>query len=71
MKASDAPAATALETPSLYSTSVTVDSDKPMGLPACKFLPPHTNPATHNTEKLKHSVDNSGEVGPIAVYLPS
>ena len=70
MKKSDAPAATALETPSLYSTGVTVDSDKLMGLPACKFLP-HTTPATHNTEKLKHSVDNPGEVGPIAVYLPS
>ena len=37
MKESGAPATTALETPFLYLTSLTVDSGKPTGLPACTY----------------------------------
>ena len=44
-------------------TSLTVDSGKPTGLPACTY-PPHTTPNTHtcNTKNFGYSKDNNSEV---------
>ena len=48
---------------------VKADSGEPIGLPAHAY-PSYTDPGTYHTVKPWYSIDNLGEVGSTAVYLP-